>query len=211
MTPVLPAALLMALALCGCSRDPGPPVTATDPAPAASPGIDPSAVIDPTPATDPVPAPAPVDPAQMAKFTGYGDMQLGSTAAEAVAAWGGELEGRASEAGGCHYLTPKWVKDSGELGFMIEGDRFVRYDVGTAKETAPGGGKVGMDADALQAMYSGALQSMPHKYEQGGRYLSVAAGGVAPTRLVFEVDAAGKVTEWRVGLSPQVDYVEGCS
>jgi len=84
MKPVLPAALLMALALCGCSRDPGSPVTATDPAPAASPGIDPSAVSDPTPATDPVPAPAPVDPAQMAKFTGYGDMQLGSIAAEAV-------------------------------------------------------------------------------------------------------------------------------
>ena len=37
------------------------------------------------------------------------------------------------------------------------------------------------------------------------------AGDVAPTRLVFEVDAAGKVTSWRVGLSPQVEYVEGCS
>lgn len=34
---------------------------------------------------------------------------------------------------------------------------------------------------------------------------------VAPTRLVFEVDAADNVTSWRVGLSPQVEYVEGCS
>ncbi|TQC57293.1 lectin, partial [Pantoea dispersa] len=28
--------------------------------------------------------------------------------------------------------------------------------------------------------------------------------------LVFETDAAGKVVAWRVGLPPQVDYVEGC-
>ena len=29
--------------------------------------------------------------------------------------------------------------------------------------------------------------------------------------LVFETDASGRVTEWRAGLPPQVDYVEGCS
>ncbi|HWI23748.1 MAG TPA: lectin, partial [Lysobacter sp.] len=29
--------------------------------------------------------------------------------------------------------------------------------------------------------------------------------------LVFETDAAGKVTAWRAGVPPQVDYVEGCS
>jgi hypothetical protein len=34
---------------------------------------------------------------------------------------------------------------------------------------------------------------------------------VAAAKLVFETDAAGKATAWRVGLSPQVDYVEGCS
>ena len=34
---------------------------------------------------------------------------------------------------------------------------------------------------------------------------------VAPTKLVFEADASGVVSEWRVGLLPEVDYVEGCS
>jgi hypothetical protein len=28
---------------------------------------------------------------------------------------------------------------------------------------------------------------------------------------VFETDAGGTVTEWRAGVPPQVDYVEGCS
>jgi len=94
---------------------------------------------------------------------------------------------------------------------MMEDGRFVRYDVGTDKETAPGGGKVGMSVEELQKLYGGALKASPHKYTQGGQYLSMDAGDVAPTRLVFEVDAAGKVTSWRVGLSPQVEYVEGCS
>ena len=30
-------------------------------------------------------------------------------------------------------------------------------------------------------------------------------------RVIFETDAEGTVTEWRVGLPPQVDYVEGCA
>lgn len=28
--------------------------------------------------------------------------------------------------------------------------------------------------------------------------------------LPFETDAQGRVEEWRIGLPPQVDYVEGC-
>lgn len=171
----------------------------------------------PAPAAE-VTAPAPAGATEVpsvaegqAGFAGYGDMKLGSTADEAKTAWGGELNGKPAEAGGCYYLTPKWVKIPSDFAFMIEGDKFVRYDVGTGKEAAPGGGKVGMSVDQLNQLYNGGLQSSPHKYVQGGQYLSLAASGVAPSKLVFETDAAGKVSAWRVGLSPQVDYVEGCS
>ena len=68
-----------------------------------------------------------------------------------------------------------------------------------------------MDEAELQKLYHGALQSMPHKYVEGGHTLSVAASGVSPARLVFETGADGKATAWRIGLPPQVDYVEGCS
>lgn len=146
-----------------------------------------------------------------ASFAGYGDMKLGSTVDEAKAAWGGELNGKPSEGSSCYYLTPKWVKKASDFAFMAEDGKFVRYDVGTDKEAAPGGGKVGMTVDELQKLYGNALQSSPHKYVEGGQYLSIAASGVAPSKLVFETDAAGKVSAWRVGLSPQVDYVEGCS
>ncbi|MGN6222869.1 lectin [Pseudoxanthomonas sp.] len=197
----------LTLALAACKPPAAQPPEQAD-APAPPPAADVPAESPAPPATDPA---APPEMAQ-AGLAGFGDMKLGSSEDEAKTAWGGELKSLpAAEGSTCHYLLPKWAKDGNELAFMIEDGKFVRYDVGTDKETAPGGGKVGMQADALQALYKGGLQSTPHKYVEGGRYLSITASGVAPSKLVFEVGADGKVTRWRVGLTPQADYVEGCS
>ncbi len=208
MKPILIAAALLT-ALTACQRD-APPAMEASGTPASNAGGEaPSSPSRPASGSDAAGSTHSGD-VGLATYSGYGDMVLGSSADEANEAWGGELNGRASEPQGCHYLTPRWVANSGELGFMIEGDRFVRYDVGTTKVTAPGGGKVGMSVQELGALYD-AMDSAPHKYLQGGRYLSIAASGVAPTTLLFEIDAAGTVTTWRVGVEPQIDYVEGCS
>ena len=206
MKSLLP--LVMAVTrVSACQRDPAAaPATEPQTTATATPMAEAPA---PTPAADDTAAPA--GPVSQASFLGYGDMKLGSTVEEARAAWGGELNGAPMEGTTCHYLWPKWITRPADFAFMMEDGRFVRYDVGTDKETAPGGGKVGMSVEELQKLYGGALKASPHKYTQGGQYLSMDAGDVAPTRLVFEVDAAGKVTSWRVGLSPQVEYVEGCS
>ncbi|UOV00626.1 lectin [Pseudoxanthomonas mexicana] len=206
MKSLLPLVMAVTL-LSACQRDPAAaPATEPQTTATATPMAEAPA---PTPAADDTAAPA--GPVSQASFLGYGDMKLGSTVDEARAAWGGELNGAPMEGTTCHYLWPKWISRPADFAFMMEDGRFVRYDVGTDKETAPGGGKVGMSVEELQKLYSGALKASPHKYTQGGQYLSMDAGDVAPTRLVFEVDAAGKVTSWRVGLSPQVEYVEGCS
>ena len=199
----------LTLALAACKPPAAPPAAEADaPAPAPPPAANVPAESTAPPATDPAAPPV----LAQAGLAGFGDMKLGSSEDEAKAAWGGELKSLpASEGSTCHYLLPKWAKDGNELAFMIEDGKFVRYDVGNDKETAPGGGKVGMQADALQKLYGGGLQSTPHKYVEGGRYLSIDASGVAPSKLVFEVGADGKVTRWRVGLTPQADYVEGCS
>ncbi|HMM24121.1 MAG TPA: lectin [Pseudoxanthomonas mexicana] len=206
MKSLLPLVMAITL-LSACQRDPAAaPATEPQTTATATPMAEAPA---PTPAADDTAAPA--GPVSQASFLGYGDMKLGSTVDEARAAWGGELNGAPMEGTTCHYLWPKWITRPADFAFMMEDGRFVRYDVGTDKETAPGGGKVGMSVEELQKLYGGALKASPHKYTQGGQYLSMDAGDVAPTRLVFEVDAAGKVTSWRVGLSPQVEYVEGCS
>ena len=206
MKSMLPIVMVVTL-LSACQREEAsapavePTTTATSTPMAEAPA--------PTPAVDDTAAPA--GPVTQASFLGYGDMKLGSTVDEARTAWGGELNGAPMEGTTCHYLWPKWITRPADFAFMMEEGKFVRYDVGTDKETAPGGGKVGMSIDELQKLYGGALKASPHKYTQGGQYLAMDAGDVAPTRLVFEADATGKITSWRVGLSPQVDYVEGCS
>jgi len=77
-------------------------------------------------------------------------------------------------------------------------------------EMAPGGGKVGLDADEIRALYAGRVEARPHQYIEGGQYLRVPATEGAGW-LVFETDADGKVTSWRAGVEPQVDYIEGCA
>lgn len=193
-------AALAAALLAACKQEPPAPES-TD-APVAPPSAQ-----TPAPGVEPSP---PVSFGQ-ATFLGFGEMRLGSTIEEAKSAWGGELKGAPSEGSGCHYLFPVWVKQPSDLAFMMEDGKFVRYDVGNTAEAAPGGGKVGMSTGELKKIYGDALQASPHKYVDGGQYLSVDASGVAPSRLVFETDANGDVTRWRVGLSPQADYVEGCS
>jgi hypothetical protein len=123
-------------------------------------------------------------------------------------AWQGELVGTAATDGGCYYLTPKWIRSSADFGFMFEGGHFVRYDVGESKEIAPGGGKVGMTASQIRALYGQRIEETPHKYEPGALYIRVTGDNHGV--LLFETDAAGTVTRWRVGVPPQIDYVEGC-
>ena len=63
----------------------------------------------------------------------------------------------------------------------------------------------------MRALYDGRIEEQPHKYDPDGRVLRVTAPDGAPGVLVLELDGSGRVDEWRVGLPPQVDYVEGCS
>ncbi|HVI60385.1 MAG TPA: lectin [Luteimonas sp.] len=219
MKPSIPVVALLALALSACNaeRTPGQageqaPAAAADAMaddPAAPPPMD-------QPAEDVPPATAPASPGQapdtgLVRMDGYGDLRFGMTADEAKQAWGGELEGVPAEDGGCYYLAPKWVRVPSDFAFMIEGGKFVRYDVGTGKEVAPGGGKVGMGIDEIRRLYAGRIEETPHKYVEGGKYLKVSDANGGAGKLVFATDAAGKVTSWRIGVPPQVDYVEGCN
>ncbi|MGO1002799.1 lectin [Lysobacter sp. CA196] len=204
--PVVLPALLLALALSACQREAaGPSDAATSPTPPAND----QPAEDVPPATAPVVTPPASD--TLARFDGYGDLRFGMSADEARKAWGGELKGDAAADGGCYYLRPIWAQNAAEFGFMIENGKFARVDVGNDKETAPGGGKRGMSADEIRKLYAGRVEEQPHKYVEGGKNLRIGdtAGGAGA--LVFEIDAAGKVTAWRIGVPPQVDYVEGCS
>ena len=167
------------------------------------------APVEPAPATATPPLQAAPDSDRgLAAWDGYDAMKLGMSEAQVRAAWGADLKGDTPmERSSCFHLSPSWVKVPAEFALMFENGKFVRYSVESPELLAPGGGKVGMSRADIEALYPGKIEEQPHKYVDG-QYLRIANGANV---LIFEVDAAGKVTEWRVGVPPQVDYVEGCS
>jgi hypothetical protein len=108
---------------------------------------------------------------------------------------------------GCGFVQPRGAPDGVTL--MVENGRVVRADVtsGSAK-TAEGAGIGDTEARILE-LYPG-LRSGPHKYTPGS-YLVVLPNAPADTlhRYVFETDGV-RVTRFRAGVFPPVEYVEGC-
>jgi hypothetical protein len=215
MRPLIPLLIpmLIATVLAGCGeRTPATPAapepTATEP---AAPGRTEASmprppVVEPAPAADVGMLPA----AGTITFAGFGPAAFGSDEESVRMAWGKDMAGAPSEPGGCYVLVPA---PRGEppfrFGFMLEGGKFSRIDVRIDAIPAPGGGKVGMSANEIVRLYPGAEET-PHKYTPGARTLRAKdpAGGAAA--LVFETGTDGVVVAWRIGVAPQVDYVEGC-
>jgi hypothetical protein len=194
----LPHVLWLAVALAACNRPPATNQAQTPAPPLTLPAAAPSAT-------------SPLAGTGDAHVNGYGALRFEMTADEVKKAWGGELNGNPGPGETCYYLTPKWARTPRDFGFMIESDKFVRYDVGNDKETAPGGGKRGMSAEQIRRLYAGRVNENPHKYVRGGSYLRIKTNDDSGGVLLFETGADGKVTAWHVGQVPQVDYVEGCS
>lgn len=208
MRTLLSLALLAALTACG-----GAPDRATEDA--AAPAPPPVASAEPLAPADAAAPALSVEQPGLAGFSGYGDVKLGLAAADMEQAWGGALErlGPAQD-DACYYLRPKRAaRSENDPAFMLEGGTFVRYDIGGDKEAAPGGGKVGMRKADIARLYPGQVEEQPHKYTDG-QYLRIKDPAGGKGVLLFETDGkddAAKVVRWRVGLPPQVDYVEGCS
>jgi len=144
-----------------------------------------------------------------ATYAGYAGLRFGTDEAAFRKQWEGTLsEGAPAPGSTCKQWTPmQGAKPEGDVRFMFEGGRFVRYDVTAGDRTAPGGGKIGMSAEQIMALYPSA-QRQPQKYDPDA--FELRAVGDEGAAVLFELGKDGKVTRWRVGLPPQIDYVEGC-
>lgn len=215
--------LLAALALAGCDRGPDgvpPPEADAPPAfpagdamddPAAPPPLDnpdedvPPATVEDVPPGG-LPAPGTIT------WQGFGSAAFGADQEAVRQSWGRDLgTPRPDEPGGCYYLIPQPQDGDGfSVAFMIEGDRFSRIDVLAPQVEAPGGGRVGMRAEDVERLHAGRVETLPHKYLFGARYLRIEAPQGEGSVLVFETTDDGDISQWRIGVPPQVDYVERC-
>lgn len=228
----LPLILVVAAMLAGCTgeRDPAvvettgagsKPSAASDAAPAPATPVEAtpeaSAAGEPRPPTvTPTPGanPAAAGDLDQASYTGYGDLPFGTPVGDMPRLWGGELSVNGKEFNDqCYFMTPVWVKQPAEFNFMVSEGRFARFSTESTRFVAPGGGRVGMSTAEVKRLYPGRIEARPHHYTDG-QYLRVTDPAGGKGVLVFETDGKGddaRVTEWRIGLPPAVDYVEGCA
>lgn len=138
---------------------------------------------------------------------------FGDDEEEVRSAWGKPLAAtQPAEGASCHYLYP----DMGpamhrSVGLMFDGGKFVRYDVQDASQIAPGNFKVGDAAVTIKSTFAGRVEEAPHNYIEKGSTLTVTPVGRSERRLIFEIGEGGNIINWRIGVPPQVFYVEGCS
>jgi hypothetical protein len=116
---------------------------------------------------------------------------------------------RAPSSVDCDYWSPPNVPPG--VSFLVEGGRVMRIDVDSATVPTASGARVGDSEARILELYGDRLQRRPHQYLEGS-YLTYVPRDAADTnfRLVFETDGR-RVTSYRAGRRPTVEYIEGCS
>ena len=153
-------------------------------------------------------APAGADPADWAvSARGAGPVRIGMRVAELAPSLNASVD-TAAIGEECAYLSVAGAPDGVEV--MVVGGRVVRIDVHGGATPTTEGARIGDPEARIRALYPG-LRERPHEYT-AGRYLIALPGAPGDTlhRLVFETDGE-RVTRFRGGLFPPVEYVEGCS
>lgn len=143
-------------------------------------------------------------------INGIGQVRVGMTVSQARKAAGTKLIGD-SPNNSCYYVKPQ--KEPKNLLFMVTKGRISRVDVRQNTQiTTLKGAKIGDTEARIKSLYPGQIQVTPHKYVQGGHYLTFIPKDRANQnyRVVFETDGK-RVTHFRSGKLPEVEFVEGCS
>jgi len=95
------------------------------------------------------------------------------------------------------------------VAFMFENGVFSRVDVNSGTVKTVQGVGIGDTEDKIKSTYSGQVAVNPAKYTDGHTIVVTPKSG-GNNRIVFETEG-GKVTRFRSGREPAVEYVEGCA
>jgi len=140
---------------------------------------------------------------------GFGPLRAGLSVAEAASAVGGTLTLAPDASPDCSYA--EWGSAPAGVRVMVERDTVVRVEVKEGGVSTAEGARIGDNEGRINSLYTGRVFIRPHKYTTGKYMIAMPpAGADTMFRIVFETDGA-KVTEFRSGRMPAVEYVEGCS
>jgi hypothetical protein len=166
------------------------------------------------PASVPVPAPTPAHPkvnsAWAVTDSGAGVLRIGMTRDQLALDLHSAVPRHTRADSGCAYLAVAGIPAG--MRTMWVAATLARIDIGAPKLPTDRGVSVGDKAAKVQQLYRGSVSSMPAKYDPHGKYLIIkpAAGSDTTRRIVFETDSSTRITRYRVGREPEVEWVEGC-
>lgn len=148
---------------------------------------------------------------------GIGPIRVGMTVDEASRSAGIRLI-KARSAGledyQCSYVQPQ--RQPKGISFMVTKGHIARVDIDSERFTTLKGAKIGNTENQILSLYPDRIKVTPHPYvsrpPQNGKYLTFVPKDAADKnyRLIFET-SENRVTRFRSGKLPEVEYIEGCS
>jgi hypothetical protein len=174
--------------------------------PAGAPGVNVDANVTPPAAPDSARASSSASSSTAVTFSGAPPLRIGMSEAEARQALG-MPKASATSRDECRYLD---TKGKSRVYVMLVRDTVARLDVRDSTMATEAGARIGDTESRVLELYRGRVTTQPHKYVSGGHYLVVASPTDSTRRLLFETDGK-RVTSFRVGRMPEVQWVEGCS
>jgi hypothetical protein len=152
---------------------------------------------------------APSPSARTVSGTGFGPVKFGMKVEDAEKALGVKLaKDTYAEDESCRYFTPVNALDG--LSFMTSNGIVVRLDVHKGDIATDTGAKIGDSETSVLDLYKGHVRVEPHKYTGPEGHYLVVTGSDGKAQMVFETDGT-KVTTYRAGREPEVQFVEGCA
>jgi hypothetical protein len=139
---------------------------------------------------------------------GIGNLRAGMTVAEARVVVPGFTVPASRDSTACTYGKASSLPAG--VNVMVEGGKVVRVEVRRGDVATSAGARIGDSEERIKTLYPG-VSVTPHKYTSGGHYVTVVPASAADSayRIIFETDGK-RVTNYRAGTRPQIEYVEGC-
>ena len=165
-----------------------------------------------------MPAPTPIaKPSSNGKLSwavtdsGAGALRIGMTRDQLALDLHAPIPKHTRADSGCAYLAIPGIPAG--MRTMWVAATLARIDIGAPKLATDRGAKLGDKQAKIESLYRGRISEMPAKYDPRGKYLVVRPVPPADSsrRIVFETDSSTRVTRYRVGREPEVEWVEGCS
>ena len=146
------------------------------------------------------------------RIDGAGPLNVGMTIAEVEKAAGARvtIHNNQEPQGAC--VIAGLVGAPNEFSFMLIKGTIARFDIydGVMK-TAEGAGIGSTEAEVKRLYANEKIEVERHEYVDGGHYLNITVASAPPGfKFVFETDGR-KVTAFRAGRMPEVDWIEGCA